>query len=155
MPRPLLLPPGQRRRSACAADHLLAILVSTLPPCAAAAVLAVHRTFDRLELCKRNLQIIFKSAQRPAAVVQISSRFQGWTSEHGRTRTGDVPQIRRCVGRRFCYGFDSRPCATSRETKLYLHSRTTATVHQHADIDTQAGSAAAVESSSSHFNGMT
>ena len=56
MPRPLLLPPGQRCRSVCAADHLLAILVSTLPPCAAAAVLAVHRTFDRLKLFERSLE---------------------------------------------------------------------------------------------------
>ena len=57
MPRPLLLPPGQWRRSECAADHLLAILVSTLPPCTAAAVLAVHISFHCVELFERVLQI--------------------------------------------------------------------------------------------------
>ena len=56
MPRPLLLPPGQQRRSACAADHLLAILVSTLPPCAALSAFAVHITFHCVELFERSFQ---------------------------------------------------------------------------------------------------
>ena len=108
MPRPLLLPPGQRRRSACAADHLLAILVSMLPPCVAAAVLAVHRTFDHLELCERSLQICTTASSRCADFKVGQASMDAREREMYRN-------LRRCVGRRLCYGFDSRPCATSRE----------------------------------------
>ena len=57
---------GSGAGSVCAADHLLAILVSTLPPCAAAAVLAVHRTFDHLELFERSLQKCTAASSRCA-----------------------------------------------------------------------------------------
>ena len=87
MYRPLLLPPGQWRRSECAADQLLAILVSTLPPCAAAAVFAVHITCDCVELFERSL----KNSTAASSRCTIFKVGQAGMDGHGREmyRTSD------------------------------------------------------------------